>query len=145
VSLLSRALFRATGMFLICALLAPTIAMASPKPLTPQVVRARLLKRGVGCWAGVELQNGTEFGGRIVSIDDQSFSMQLHNDPEVTAVFYSDVVDLHLGISRGGFWALTAAGIGGAIVFALVAHHEFENFKNNEPKLPTQPTSPVFP
>lgn len=145
MSLLSGALYRVIGMLLICALLAPTIAEAAPKPLTPEVVHARLLKRGVGCWAGVELQNGTAFGGRIVSIDDQSFSMQLHNDPEVTAVFYSDVVDLHLGLSRGGFWALTAIGIGGAVVFALVAHHEYENFKNGEPTLPTQPMSPVFP
>jgi hypothetical protein len=145
VDLLSRYLSRITSVLLVCSILAPSVAVASPRQLTPEVVHARLLKRGVGCWAGVELQNGTAFGGRVVSIDDQSFGLQLHNDPEVTAVFYRDVVDLRQGISRGGFLAMTAVGIGGAVAFALIAHHEFENFKNNEPTLPTQPISPIFP
>jgi hypothetical protein len=119
------------------------MAVASPKPLAPEVVRARLLKRGVGCWAGVELQNGTAFGGRIVSIDDQSFSMQLHNDPQVTSVFYSDVVDLHLGLSRGGFWALTGVSLGA--VAAMTAVGLYEVHKHSQlPPLPSPPT-PIFP
>jgi hypothetical protein len=123
----------------------PTSALASPKPLTPTQVHARILKRGIGNWVGVEVMSGAAFGGRIVSIDDQSFGLQLYDDPAITPVFYHDVVSLHMGLTQRGFWTITAVGAAGAVVFALVAHHEFESFKNSEPVLPTQPTQPVFP
>jgi hypothetical protein len=128
-------------MLLVCALLGPSAVVAAPKPLTPETVHARVLKRGMGNWVGVELQNGVAFAGRIVSIDEQSFGLQLHNDPQITPVLYSDVVDLRTGISRGGFWAIFGAGIAGMIVVAMVAHHEMAKM----PTLPTQPTQPVFP
>ena len=101
----------------------------------------RILKQGMGNWVGVELLNGTAFAGRIVSVDEQSFGLQLHNDPEITTVRYSDVVNLHTGISHGAFWGILAAGIGGSIALALIAHHEMVNM----PKLPAEPAQPVFP
>ena len=132
-----RNLSRIIAILLVCFLAAQPVARA--KPLTPEAVHARIVKAGVGNWVAVQVMSGAQFAGRIVSIDDQSFGLQLHNDPAITPVHYSDVVYLHIGITRGGFWALTAAGIGAAVVFALVANHEFNNFKNNEPNLPTQP------
>jgi len=127
-------------MLLVCALLLPSIASA--KPLTPEAVHARLLKRGVGYWVGVQLQNGVEFSGRLVSIDEQSFGLQLYNDPEITPVFYSDVVDLRMGITRKGFWIITAAGFAAVATMAAVSIHEMNK---NRLQLPTQPAQPVFP
>lgn len=131
-------------MALACALLTPSVAFAAPKPLTPETARTRIVKRGLGNWVGVQITSGAAFGGRIVSIDEQSFSLQLHNDPEITPVMYSDVVYLQTGLTRGqgiGFIvapiALAAVGIG-----VMIAMH------NNAPKLPTLPTlpnQPVFP
>jgi hypothetical protein len=128
-------------MLLVCALLASGATFASAKPLTPITVHQPILKQGMGNWVGVELLNGTAFAGRIVSIDDKSFGLQLHNDPEITPVRYSDVVNLHTGISHGAFWGILAAGIGGSVALALVAHHEI----NNMPKLPAEPAQSVLP
>jgi hypothetical protein len=76
-----------------------------------------------------------------VNIDDQSFGLQLHNDPEITPVLYSDVTYLQTGLTGGQkvlFIALPIAFAGVAIGAAVA-------FRNNEPKLPTMPTQPVFP
>jgi hypothetical protein len=121
---------------LVLTLLTPSLAIAAPKPLTPEQVHSRLLKRGVGNWVGVEMQDGTAFVGRIISIDDQTFSMQLHNDPQVTAIFYSEVGRLETGPSRGTIWGIVAAGVGGVVTMAVVGFHEV----NEHDKLPTLPT-----
>jgi hypothetical protein len=126
---------------LVGALLMLSAPVASARPLTAETVHARILKRGIGNWVGVELQNGTEFWGRIVSVDEQTFGLQLHNDPAITPVQYSDVVGLHLGFSHGAFWVSTAAGIASVVIIAVVAHHEL----SKQPTLPTQPTQPLFP
>jgi hypothetical protein len=125
-------------MLLVCALVAPSAALASPKPMTPEKVHARILKRGLGNWVGVEVGSGAAFVGRITNIDTDSFGMQLHNDPYITQVPYSDVVDLHTGAPNGAFWGILAAGIGGSVALALFAHHEMSQM----PKLPTAPNQP---
>ena len=51
MSLLRRTLSRCTGMLLVCALLAPSMANAAPKPLAPETVHSRLLKAGLGVTA----------------------------------------------------------------------------------------------
>jgi hypothetical protein len=131
-------------MVLVCALLAPSAAIASTKPLTPETVHSRLLKAGLGNFAAVQLQDGVAFEGRIVSIDDQSFSLQLHNDPQVTAVFYRDVVQLNTGISHGAFWTILGVGVGGVVAAAVIGFHEV-NKHSQMPTMPTSPTSPLFP
>jgi hypothetical protein len=128
-------------MLLVCALVAASAPVASARPLTQEKIHARVVKQGMGNWVGVELQNGTAFWGRIVSIDEQSFGLQLHNDPAITPVLYSDVVRLHTGITHGAFWCIAIAGIGGMVAIALVAHHEMAKM----PTLPTEPAQAVFP
>jgi len=135
-------LSRGTALLLVCLLVGMTPARAWAKQLTPQVVHARILKRGVGNWVGVELLNGTAFVGRIVSVDDDSFGMQLHNDPAITTLHYADVLNLHTGISNGAFWGLTVAGIGGVAAFAAIGIHMVHE---NEHPLPTLPATPLFP
>jgi hypothetical protein len=128
-------------MLLICALITPCASFAMPRGLTPEKVHARILKRGLGNWVGVEVSSGAAFVGRIVNIDNDSFGLQLHNDPQITQVPYKDVVDIHTGPSSGACWAITAVGVGGVIAMALIAHHEFSQM----PKLPTLPNQPAIP
>ncbi len=137
----TRTFSRSIAMLLVCALLALSAPMAVAKPQTPQTVHARIVKQGMGNWVGVELQNGTAFWGRIVSIDEESFGMQLHNDPAITPVLYRDIVRLHTGISHGAFWGLTIAGFAGVAAMAAIGFHELH--KNEQ--MPALPAQPVFP
>ena len=141
MSSITRTLSRCIAMLLLCAVVAASAPVASARQLTQEKIHARVVKQGMGNWVGVELANGTAFWGRIVSIDDQSVGLQLHNDPAITPVLYSNVVRLHTGITHGAFWAITAAGIGGVVALALVAHHEMAKM----PALPSEPTQAVFP
>ncbi|MGD0829917.1 MAG: hypothetical protein ABR907_03170 [Terracidiphilus sp.] len=97
----SRTLTRCIGMVLVCALLAPMIASAAPKSLTPQQVYARVHKLGVGSWLGVRLQSGSAFSGKVISIDKDSFGLQRYGETEPAAVAYSDVAFLEMEISTG--------------------------------------------
>jgi hypothetical protein len=133
---IGRTAARGISLLVVLTLVVPNIAFAAPKPLTPEQVHSRLLKRGLGNWVGVEMQDGTAFVGRIVSIDDQTFSMQLHNDPQVTPIFYSQVSCLQTGPSRGTILGIAVAGIGGVVALAVVGFHEV----NQHEQLPTAVT-----
>lgn len=121
-----------------------SVAFLSHRPVTPEAVHARLLKRGLGNWVGVQLMNGVVFCGSIISIDDNSFGLQLYGSPDVTPVAYSDVVYLQTGLT-GGEKALiivlpaAMAGVGIGTVLAMRA-----NMPKMSP-LPAMPTQPVFP
>lgn len=141
MSIVSRNYVRCVAVLLVCALLAQSAAFASPKGLTPQRVHARILKRGLGNWVGVEVSSGAAFTGRIVNIDIDSFGLQLHNDPQITQIPYDDVIDLQTGISTAGFWTIIGVGVGGMVAMGIVAHHEFSQM----PKLPTLPNQPPIP
>jgi large exoprotein involved in heme utilization and adhesion len=140
---LTRKASRLIAMLLVCALMAVTAPKAEAKPLTLEKVHARIVKQGLGNWVGVELSNGTAIVGRITNIDQDSFGLQLYNDPEVTPVLYSDVVNLHTGLSRGAFIGITVAGFAGVAVMAAVGFSMVH--KNAQAALPTQPAQPVFP
>lgn len=140
----TRIFSRWMAIVLVGALVAASAPVAWAKPLTPGKVHERILKQGMGNWVGVELGNGTAFAGRIVSISDDSFGLQLHNDPGITAVRYSDVAGLHTGVSHGAFTGLLIAGIAGVAVAAGVGFYEVSKH-SQMPALPTQPTQPVFP
>ncbi|MGP8253292.1 MAG: hypothetical protein ACLQHF_14775 [Terracidiphilus sp.] len=118
-----------------------SMAYLSRKPVTPETVQARLLKRGLGRWVGVQLLNGVAFCGTIVSIDDSSFALQLWGDPEITPVAYKDVVYLQTGLTGGqkAFLIILPVAFAGASIGGIIAFH------NNEPKMPTMPTLPVIP
>ncbi len=124
MNLRTRTYLRLVSRFLISALLMASAPFAAAKPITPIQVHERIVKRGAGNWVGVELNNGTAVFGRVVSIDDDSFGLQLHNDPTVTAIRYADVVNLHTGISKGGVLALVIAGAGGVAAMAAIGMHE---------------------
>jgi len=132
------------AMVLVSALVTASVPAYAGRPLTPQKAHERILKRGIGNWVGVELQNGTAFAGRIVSADEESFGLQLHNDPAITQVRYSDVVNLHMGLSNGAFWGVMVAGIAGVATMAAVGFYEVHKH-SAMPALSGEPAGPVFP
>lgn len=121
-----------------------SVASLEHRPMTPDVVHARLLKRGLGNWVGLQLANGVVFCGSIISIDENSFGLQLYGDSGVTPVAYSDVVYLRTGLT-GGEKALIIAlpvAIAGSGIGTIIY------MRDNAPKIPSipiTPTQPVFP
>jgi hypothetical protein len=114
------------------------------KPLTPEAVHARLLKRGLGNWVAVQLENGIEFSGRLISMDDNSFGLQLYGDPEVTPVAYSDVVYLQTGTPTTAFWVFTGVMAAASVVVPLAAIHAMNNNKLQTPATAAQPVTPIW-
>lgn len=140
----SRALLKGVAIALVFSLLGSSAAYA--KPVNPETIHRKIVQRGIGNWVCVEEANGILLVGRITNVDEQSFGMQLENYPEITTVRYDQVVKLHnYGWSNKAMIAWTAVGVGGVVAFALIAHHEMNNFKNNEPTLPTYPPAPGYP
>jgi small nuclear ribonucleoprotein (snRNP)-like protein len=137
-----RTLNRCVALLLMCALFASSQAYAAPRPLGPEEVHKRLLKRGVGNWVYIEEKNGIALVGRIVSIDDEFFGLQLQNYPEATAVSYADVSRIRTGMSKKGVILLAAAMTGGAILAGVLMHNAFEN---NKAKMPNPVTRPQLP
>ena len=134
---------RAVAALLIAALLTPSFAHASPKPLDPGTVHVKVLKRGVGNLIAVQLADGIQLYGRILEVGDHSFSMQLHNDPQPTEIFYTDVAYLTTGFTTGQkiFLIGGLAGTAGFAAWGFIHIHNLEN----KPLVPPTPPSPPIP
>lgn len=138
---LTLVLQRSLTLLLISLLTAPSLSYARPKPLDPGAVRVKIMKRGVNNWIALQENNGVQLFGRIIAIDEHSFTLQLHNDPQTTEILYSDVEYLQTGWTAGQKIAFFS-GIG---VLAGMATYGFVHIHNLENKpLPTPPT-PVLP
>jgi len=134
---------KTVALTLICALCAPSIAFARPKQQNPETIHRKIVQRGIGNWVCVEEANGILLTGRVTTIEEQAFGMQLENYPDITMIRYADVVRLRSLSSSGkamGLWI--GASVGSFVVVALVMHHEFEK---NKPTLPQNPTVPAWP
>jgi hypothetical protein len=125
---------------LVVLLLVPS-AFANPKPLDPVTVHARVLKRGVGRWIALEERDGIDLFGRIISIGDTSFTLQLHNDPQTTEVLYSDVAYLRTGFTTGQkvFMVAGFGAVAGLSIWGFIHVHDLAN------KPLTSPSTPAFP
>jgi hypothetical protein len=131
---------RATSLLLVCAFLAPSTANA--KPLDPVTVHERILKRGVGNWICVEEANGIALVGRVVSIGNDSVGLQLENYPEVTTVFYRDIVGLRMGWSKKALWTVLGVSLGVTAAMVGVGIHEMNENRANFPSLHAAPAGP---
>jgi hypothetical protein len=127
---------------LIAIFLVPPTVWAAPKPLTPEAVHARIVKRGMERWVGVRQSNGVVLWGTIIAINPDSFTLQLPNDPQPVTVFYASVVALQTGAGRG-FWIFTGAAIAATVGFGIWAAVHFHD-EEQQHTLPPEPT-PVFP
>jgi hypothetical protein len=128
---------RVVAALLIAALLTPTFAHAAPKPLDPGTVHVKVLKRGVGNFIAVQLADGIQLFGRIIEVDDHSFFMQLHNDPQPTEIFYTDVAYLRTGFSASQK-AIMIGGIAAVAGFSIWGFVHIHNLENKP--LPPPPT-----
>ena len=138
---LTLVLQRSLTLLLISLLTTPAVSYAQPKPLDPGTVHVKIIKRGVNNWIALQENNGVQLFGRILAIDDHSFTLQLHNDPQTTEILYSDVVYLQTGMTAGQNAILFGglAAVAGGAIYGFVHIHNL----NNKP-LPT-PTPPPFP
>ena len=131
---------RAVAALVIAALLTPSLANASPKPLDAGTVHVRVLKRGVGNFIALQQQDGIQLFGRILAIGDHSFTLQLHNDPQTTEVFYADVAYLRTGFS-GAQKAVLFGGLAATAGFGIWGFVHIHNLQNK----PLQPPPPIPP
>ena len=136
---LRRTLYRISAFALIAAML-PFTASAAPKVVNPETIHRKIVERGTGRWLCVDMKNGTAVVGRIASLGEQSFALQLDNYPEATNIAYADVERVRgVGIGGKGVAVLIGAGVAGSVAVALFAQHEMNSFKNSEPPMPTLP------
>jgi hypothetical protein len=122
-------LYQLIAALLVTLTLTPTIASANPKPLDPGTVHVKMLKRGVGNFVAIQEANGVQIWGRILEIRDHSVILQLHNDPQTTEIFYTDIAYLRTGFTSGQK-ILMVAGIGavaGSAIYGFVHIHNLEN------------------
>jgi hypothetical protein len=132
---------KTVALALIALLAAPPAAFARPKPQNPETTHRKIVQRGIGNWVCVEEANGILLTGRVATIEEQAFGIQLENYPDITMIRYADVVRLRSLSSSGktmGIWI--GASIGAFVAIALIMHHEFEK---NKPTLPPNPAVPA--
>lgn len=137
---LKRGFSAATASLLIFLFLIPPNAGAKSKPLDAATAHARIVKRGINSVVGVEESNGVILGGRIISIDPDTFTLQLFNDPQPITILYADVTAVQTGSSRG-FWIATGVGIAAVTGFAIWGFVHAHNFQQQH-QLPNQPSVP---
>ena len=131
-------LMRATAVALIGVL--TSAANAAPKNVNPETIHRKIVERGAGRWICVDMRNGTAVVGRIASISELSFGMQLDNYPDATTIFYADVRRVRsVGVGGKGMAIMIGAGVAGTVAVALIAQHEMNSFKNSQPTLPRLP------
>lgn len=136
---MGRTFNRAVAVALIAAMF-PFAASASPKPVNPETIHRKVVERGTGKWVCVDMKNGTTVVGRIASIQEQTFGIQLDNYPEPTMIPYADVQRVRAAGPSGKVLAITiGAGVAGTVAVALIAQHNLNNLKNNQPTMPPFP------
>ena len=119
-----------------------TPAARANKPLTPEQVRDRIIHRGVTNWVHVLLKDGSEYRGKILKIDPDSFRMQRVYDrysyaiygPDTVDVNYADVLTLRAGATAGEKWmaaGLTAVTVGGMAALIAWGIHESNQMKDD--------------
>jgi hypothetical protein len=96
------------------------------------------MKRGVNRFIGLQERNGVDLFGRVIDIGDKSFILQLHNDPQTTEVFYTDVAYLRTGLSTGEkvFMVAGIAAVAGGTIYGFVHIHDLQNKTLMPPALP---------
>ena len=132
-----RKLYRFTASLVISAILTPTITLANPKPLDPGTVHVKILKRGIGNYIAIQEFNGVQIWGRILEIGDHSVILQLHNDPQTTEVFYTDIAYLRTGFTTGQkiFAVVGIGAVAGSAIYGFVHIHNLES----KPLVPPTP------
>ena len=127
------------ALLLIVILLSNTIAYAAPKPLTPAETKLKIEKFGVNHYVRVVEGNGIDLHGRILAVNDQSFQMQLWNQPQPTDIRYDQVTELHnLGWTKGKT-AILVGGLGAVVGLSVYGFVHLHNLQNQPLQTPAFP------
>ena len=117
------------------------MAYGAPKKINPETIHDKIVKRGIGNWVCVEMNDGVLLTGRVANIDLQAFGLQVDNYGNVRMVPYADVVRLrNMTLSGKGMAWLIGGSVAATVAIALVAHHQFEQNKATLPTTPNPPT-----
>lgn len=121
--------FRIAAQLLVGAILTQSIALASAKPLTPQTVKEKVEKRGVGKGLKITELDGTRLTGRIHNIGPDSFTLDVKGTPQPSEIAYAKISEAHnTGLSTGAKVAIiVTAGVAITVVVAVIVFER--NFK----------------
>jgi hypothetical protein len=119
-SLLSQKPSRWIAIIAIFAILAPTAVPAQSRHSSPEAVRARILKIGVGHWVRVREHTGMGLNGQITGIGPRVFQMQRRDAAGPTDVYYADVEKIRCAPSEP-FQGPNGESRAGMIVLSVIA------------------------
>jgi hypothetical protein len=99
----------------------PLVAKTGPQSQDAVAIKAQVRAlRQSGAKAEVALPDGTRLRGRIIRVDDDSFTMREEKSRVEVAWRYAQVIEVRKkGLSRRERAALTGALIGGSVLFVL--------------------------
>lgn len=123
------AFFRSVALPLCLCLLGNSVSFAATKSLDASTAKQKVEERGIGNKARITESTGTEVDGTILSIDADSFQMQLKAGAPVS-LYYSQVTVIRgPGLSKGAKWAIgIGIGVGAAAgITAIAAEHAFHS------------------
>jgi hypothetical protein len=133
-----RTLPRLVTAILVSGILSCSIAWAAP-PLDAASAKSKIQKYGINHYLCVQESNGIELRGRILAVNDQSFQMQLGNQPQPVEIQYADVTALqNLGWTHGKvvFLLVGIGAVAGMATYGFVHVHNLENQPLQQPALP---------
>ena len=131
--ILGRTVSRCLAVTLIASLL-PIVGSAQPKSVNPETIHRKVVERGTGNWIRVDTKNGTTIVGRITSMGEQSFGIELEKYLEPTVIAYSDVQRVGKAGSKGRKLALSLGiGAAGTVAMALVAQSQMSSMNSSQP------------
>ena len=134
-----RHLSRLVALLLISTIFSSGLAYAAPRPLTAAETKVKIEKLGINHFVRILEGNGIDLHGRILAVNDQSFQMQLWNQPQPTEIQYDQVTEVHnLGWTKGKV-AFLAAGIGAAVGLAVYGYVHVHNLQNQPLQTPAVP------
>jgi len=139
MSSFARQVSRFVVVLLIGTLLSNNFAYAAPKPLTAAETKLKLEKLGINHFVRVLEGNGIDVHGRILAVNDQSFQMQLWNQPQPTEIPYDQVTEVYnLGWTKGKT-AFLLVGIGAVVGMGVYGFVHVHNLQNQPLQTPTLP------
>jgi len=133
-----RKLSRLPAIILIGTILSANVAWAS-KPLDAASAKLKIQKLGLDHYVRIYEGNGIQLHGRILAVNDQSFQVQLWNQPQPVDIRYDQVTQLdNLGWSKGkvAFLVVGIAAVAGFATYGFVHVHDLANKPLPTPTVP---------
>lgn len=132
---------RSLCLLMVALLSAPVLP--AQRPLSQaEKYHLKIVKHGLDARLWLKEKNGLEFTGRVQSIGDQGFELQIFDDPQLEPIRYDEIQNLRIapGYKAVVLWSLI--GVGGITATSLIAMHSMQQHALSPPSTPPQPTIP---